>query len=140
MNNSCIKCILLNNSFVISVAPAFLQPYSSVIKRFDPNIIFEYGGIGLWLVYDHKECYLSQAVGQQPILYCEQYALALIPELIEELQIKNHKRVFVFTDNQTTFENLLKTPKQLAYPNFLNKMKLNMSENFIIIVSCISTS
>ena len=56
------------------------------------------------------------------ILYAEQYALAIIPDLIYKLNIIDYNNTHIFTDNLITFDGVYKFPKNPSYPKLLHKI------------------
>ncbi len=131
--------------------PTFLKNQISVNKYFERNnithrdIVFysdgsfkDYksrynrraAGIGIYIEYNNKCYYFSQAIGVQSILFSEQYIIAIFPEICKAIGIPyNDRRVFGFTDSQITYINTYKIPQHPAYIDILTKIRENITDH-----------
>ncbi len=81
----------------------------------------------MYIEYNNKKYYFKQAIGSQSILYAEQYILAIAPFIFEKCNIPyKNKRVFGFTDSQTTLKSIYHLPENPAHFDILNKIRNNI--------------
>ena len=124
ISNSWIENDFIDDDVIIYTDGSYYNNWN------DNAQIYEYGGIGVWIVYNKQEYVSRQPMDQQHILYCKQYVLAILPELLQRFH--NNYSDLQFTNNQTTFENIMKRPKQVLYSNLLDKIRNSLNNTLYL--------
>ena len=94
--------------------------------------IKEHSGIGIYIIHDNNLYYFRQTLGIQQILYCETYAIAIIPKLLKKLQININNKIYIFTDNQIIFNIIHKISNNFPYPKLAHTIRNFLNNNIII--------
>ena len=81
-------------------------------------------GAGITIFYKGCIYMYSKALGWNEILYAEQFAIAQIFPLLEELSIDiRNKRIIICTDNEATFKSIYTNEEVPTYPKLLAYIK-----------------
>ena len=87
----------------------------------------------IYIILNNIKYKICQPIGNQSILYAEQYALAVIPYILIKLKIDSYNRMLMMTDNLITFESVYKASNKLTFPTLIHRIRdIVKSKNAII--------
>ena len=73
--------------------------------------------IGIYIKFNNSEYRILQPIGNQTILFAEQYALALIPKLL------GYNRILIFIDNLPTYFTIYRKNIIPLYPTLIHSIQ-----------------
>ena len=77
-------------------------------------------GIGIYITFNDFNYKLFQPIGDESIISSEQCALAILPNLLNKLQINNYIRMLIFTDDLPCFYSIHGSNEIPVYPKLFH--------------------